>query len=223
MPHARRTERLINLQATVGTFLGGEAGSRLLQQLRMPLCGASLLRSLRAQATEHDPTPRVLGVDDWAIKKGRSYGTILVDLEKHKVVDLLSDRSAAALELWLRNSPGVEIIVRDRFYDYTVGAQAGAPHATQVADRWHLLHNLQEMLERWLATVYATLRRLPIAPELQGEVEKLLARRHRTSRPTRAAKEAAANNQAKRFERFKEVKALYTSGMPLLTISQKLV
>lgn len=118
MPHARRTERLINLQATVGTFLGGEAGSRLLQQLRMPLCGASLLQSIRAQSTEHYSTPRVLGVDDWAIRKGRSYGTILVDLEKHQVVDLLSDRSAAALELWLRDSPGVEVIVRDRSYDW---------------------------------------------------------------------------------------------------------
>jgi transposase len=85
----------------VGTFLGGEAGSRLLQKPRMPLCAASLLQSIRTQATEHYPTPRVLGVDDWAIKKDRSYGTILVDLEKHKVVDLLSDRSAAALELWL--------------------------------------------------------------------------------------------------------------------------
>ncbi len=222
VPHARRTERLIGLQTTVGTFLGGEAGSRLLQKLRMPLCGVSLLRSLRAQATEHYATPRVLGVDDWAIKKGRSYGTILVDLEKHKVVDLLSDRSAAALELWLRNSPGVEIIVRDRSYDYMVGAGVGAPGAKQVADRWHLLHNLQEMLERWLATIYATLRRLPVAPELQGEVKKLMSRRHRTSRPTRAAKEAGEVNRAKRLARFNEVKVLYASGMPLLTISQKL-
>lgn len=146
------------------------------------------------------PHPRVLGVDDWAIKKGRSYGTILVDLEKHKVVDLLSDRSAAALELWLRESPGVEIIVRDRSYGYTVGARAGASHATQVADRWHLLHNLQEMLERWLATTYATLCRLPVDPELRGEVEKLMLRRHRTSRLTRAAKEAAEVNRAKRLE-----------------------
>lgn len=171
-PHARRTFRLINLQTTVGTFLGGEAGSRLLQKLQMPLCGASLLRSLRAQATEHYTIPCVLGLDDWAIKKGRSYSTILVDFEKHKVVDLLSDRSAAALELWLGDSPGVEIIVRDRSYDYKMEAGAGAPSAKQIADRWHLLHNLREMLERWLATIYATLRRLAVAPELQGEAEK---------------------------------------------------
>ncbi len=171
---------------------------------------------------EHNPTPRVLGVDDWAIKKGRSYGTVLVDLEKHKVVDLLSECSAAALELWLRNSPGVEIIVRDRSYDYMMGANAGAPEATQVADRWHLLHNLQEMLERWLATVYAILRHLPVAPELQPEVETLMSRRHRTSRPTRAAKEAGEVNRAKRLARFNKVKTLYTSGMSLLTISKKL-
>jgi transposase len=85
--------------------------------------------------------------------------------------------------MWLKESPGVEIIVRDRFYDYMMGADAGAPQATQVADRWHLLHNLQEMLERWLATVYATLRRLPVARELHPETEKLMSRRHREVDP----------------------------------------
>ena len=87
------------MQAQVGTFLGGEAGLRLLATLKMPLSAASILQSVRNEATEHYPTPRVLGVDDWAVKKGRSYGTILVDLEKHRIVDLLSSRSAAALEL----------------------------------------------------------------------------------------------------------------------------
>lgn len=221
-PHARRTFRLINLQTTVGAFLGGEAGSRLLQKLRMPLCGASLLQSIRTLSTECYPTPRVLGVDDWAVKKGRSYGTILIDLEKHKVVDLLSDRSAAALELWLKASPGVEIIVRDRAYDYVTGANAGAPEAVQVADRWHLLHNLREMFERWLGTVVAKLRQLPISSELQPQVAELRASQYRSSRPTRAAKEAAVTSRERRLGLFNEVKALYASGLPLLTISKKL-
>ena len=164
----------------------------------------------------------MLGVDDWAIRKGRTYGSILVDLEKHKVVDVLSDRSAATLELWLKESPGVEIIVRDRSFDYMMGAKAGAPNAIQIADRWHLLHNLREMLERWLATVISKLRSLPVSADLQPEVNKLMARRYRSSRPTRAAKETAKANREKRLALFNEVKSLYTSGMPLLSISKKL-
>ncbi len=221
-PHARRTERLKYVQAQVGMVLGGEAGSRLLATLEMPLSAANILQDIRVQATEHYATPRVLGVDDWAIKKGRSYGTILVDLEKHQVVDLLSERSAAALELWLKASPGVEIIVRDRAYDYMMGATAGAPKAVQVADRWHLLHNLREMLERWFGTIVSKLRQLPISSELQPQVAELRASQYRSSKPTRAAKEAAAASRERRLRLFNEVKTLYTSGSPLLTISKKL-
>ncbi len=108
----------------------------------------TLLRMVRKVPEEKPETPRVLGVDDWAKKKGQTYGTILVDLEKHQPIDVLPDRSAEALEEWLADHPGVEIITRDRSGEYAAGATAGAPKATQVADRFHLLQNLTDTLTR---------------------------------------------------------------------------
>ncbi len=94
------------------------------------------------------PAPRVLGVDDWAFRRGQRYGTILCDLERHRRIDLLPDRSSQSLERWLQAHPGVEIVSRDRGDYYTKGATAGAPQAVQIADRWHLLKNLREALVR---------------------------------------------------------------------------
>jgi transposase len=91
----------------------------------------------------------VLGVDDWANRKGRSCGTILVDLERHQPIELLSERTAEALAAWLKAHPGVEIITRDRASVYAQGASQGAPQAIQVADRFHLLQNMTDMLKRF--------------------------------------------------------------------------
>ena len=95
-------------------------------------------------------TPTILGVDDWAIRKGNTYGTILIDLETHHPVDLLSERSADALAKWLQAHPGVKIISRDRSNEYAKGASNGAPDAQQVADQFHLVKNLREALELFL-------------------------------------------------------------------------
>jgi hypothetical protein len=110
-----------------------------------------------------------LGVDDWAWKKGQTYGTILVDLEQHRIVDLLADRSADTLATWLQAHPGVEIISRDRGGSYAEGARRGAPDAVQVADRWHLLANLREALERLLTRGHAA---LPSVPRADDKVAK---------------------------------------------------
>ena len=89
----------------------------------------------------------LLGVDDWAYRKHHTYGTILVDLEKHQPIDLLSNRTASTLAQWLEAHPGIEIISRDRSKAYQKGASLGCPGAIQVADRFHLLQNLAQMLE----------------------------------------------------------------------------
>jgi len=116
-----------------------------------PISADTVLRAIKALKLPEYSTPRVLGVDDWAFKKGRVYGTILVDLERHQVIDLLPDRSTTTLQTWLEKHPGVEIVTRDRDSDYSRAIRQAAPQAVQIADRFHLLKNLSDGVRSWLA------------------------------------------------------------------------
>lgn len=140
--YARRTHRLKTQQRQIGLKLGGQVGAQVLTDMSMPVSGDTLLRLVRTISSQPVSTPRVLSMDDWAWCKGLRYGTILVDLERHCPVDPLPDRSAKSVAAWLQAHPGVEIISRDRAGEYIKGINQGAPEATQVADRWHLLRNL---------------------------------------------------------------------------------
>ena len=147
--YARSSSRLTDAHRAIAFALGGEAGCRLAAKLSMPTSADTLLRRIGQVAMTPAHTPRVLGVDDWAIRKGLTYGTILVDLERGAVIDLLPGRDSATLRGWLQEHSGVEIISRDRATAYAQAASEAAPDAMQVADRWHLLKNVREMLERF--------------------------------------------------------------------------
>ncbi|GMA74525.1 hypothetical protein GCM10025880_09420 [Methylorubrum aminovorans] len=107
------------------------------------------------------PGPCVVGIDDWALRKGRTYGTVVVDLERRRPLDLLPDRSAETWAAWLRREPQIRLVARDRSTEYARSTTLGAPTAVQVADRWHLLLNTRQMIERWLARVHPRLKLLP--------------------------------------------------------------
>ncbi|WP_245283969.1 ISL3 family transposase [Bradyrhizobium sp. Cp5.3] len=145
-PKARRTSRLRDRQLAIGFAVGGEPGARLSRKLGMPASGDTLLRMIRAAEFKSPEPPRVIGIDDWAWRKGQRYGTIICDLERNRVIDLLPNRNASAVASWLGRHPGIQVIARDRAGIYSEGARRGAPDATQVADRFHLLQNLGEAL-----------------------------------------------------------------------------
>ena len=127
---AQRTARLQHIQAQIGVFLSANGGVELLKVLHMPCSRNTILRSVKQLALPTRATPRVLGVDDWAFRKGKRYGTILVDLEQHQVVDLLEDRTAEQLKSWLKAHSGTEIITRDRASEFTRAIDQAAPKAT---------------------------------------------------------------------------------------------
>jgi transposase len=148
LPWARKTSRLGQRLQTIGLALGGAAGARLCDRFGIVACGSTLLNHLKKLSLPEFAVPKILGVDDFAFRKGQRYGTILVDLEHNQPIALLADRKAETLADWLIQHLGVKILSRDRSKTYKSGMDKGAPAAIQVADRFHLVQNLAETLEK---------------------------------------------------------------------------
>lgn len=221
-PHAQRTRSVQDLLRVIGEVVGGEAGARLSQRLAMACSPDTLLRLVRRASLPASPLVRVVGVDEWAWRKRRSYGTILVDLERKVPVDLLADASAESFAAWLRAHPTVEIISRDRGTTYADGATRGAPQALQIADRWHLLHNLGEALEKVLARHHADLKR---AFHMEEEPKTSEPASQELIAQTAAASQTEQVQQARRERRlatFAKVHELYAQGWSFASIARML-
>jgi transposase len=212
-PHAgRRTARLTTVQRCVGVALGGESGARLAGRLAMPTSPDTLLRLAVAAGTARadiaHPATRVLGVDDWAWCRGQRYGTILVDLERNRVLDLLPGRQAETLAAWLRAHPGIGIVARDRASAYADGITQGAPDAVQVADRWHLLRNLGEAMQGMVDRHRGAVR------EAARAVADELAAPAQPSPVPATREERRAERSRHRRLRYEEMARLQRLGLP---------
>src|SRR5262249_37276903 len=220
-PWARRTLRLAQRLVALGVALGGRAGVRLSHAWDVAVSRTTLLRIVRRVPLPVLPTPRVLGVDDFALRKRQTYGTILVDLERRQPVALLPDRAAEPLAQWLREQPGVQVIARDRSSTYAEGARHGAAAATQVADRFHLIQNLAEALDEAFTTqhqaltaVNTAMRQQPV-PLPDGTLAVPVP-----PPPAPPAEQArAAQRAARRQARYDQVWALHRQGWSTAAIA----
>lgn len=215
--YQRRTQAVTHLLCSVAAVAGGQAGARLTAQMQLPASRSTLLRCLTRQVVPPESAPRVVGVDDFAWTKRRRYGTILVDLEKHRLLALLADCEVETVASWFRQHPSVQIVTRDRSLTFADAIRQGVPHALHVADRFHLHMNAMTCLETLLTREQATLRR--VATTLRAE--------HRQAHPAPPPKPLAPEQQrsarrARRYARYQQVVQLEAQGWSQRAIAQEI-
>lgn len=216
--YARRTNRLRAILERLGLALGGEPASRLAAVLAMSSSPDTILRLLRRLPEEPVEAPRVVSVDDWAWRRGHRYGTLICDLERHRRLEVLPDREVTSVAAWLKRYPSIEIISRDRSETYATAARLGAPQATQVTDKWHLLKNLGEAVQRCLSHHLTVSRQQQT--KLLGETLPTLQSK-RTPYPSPLQKRTVQLHRAERFARYEQAVTLRKQGLSHQAIAER--
>lgn len=186
-PYARRAGRLQDLVRYLGLALGGRPAQALASRLLLPVSKDTFLRSIRNSSTGPVSPPRVIGIDDWAWRRGQRYGTLICDLERREVIDLLPDREPATVEAWLRGQPQIQVVARDRNGGYGGAVSRALPYALQVTDRWHLLENASaaflSAVRREMPAIRRTVGATALDPILLTAAERLQRVSNVVSRP----------------------------------------
>ncbi len=225
--YGRMTPRLIALVQSLGVVAGGQMGTRQADRTGIATTPSTLLRHLMQLPAPVTRAVRVLGLDDFAWKKRFTYGTILVDLERRRIIDVLPDRESATVETWLKEHPEVDIVSRDRGKEFAKAATVGAPQARQVVDRFHMVKNLSEVLREILGHCRAEIRQGE-APVLQ--LEKAGEERTRPSpsaatwqqRTPAQVKKAHQARQASRDDRYQQMTTLRAQGLTQSEVAKRM-
>ena len=212
---SRLTKRLRSSVQEIGFATCGKGGERLSAKLGIKISEVALLRSLYLFPLAPVRRVEVIGIDDWRYRRGKRYGSIIVDLQTHKIIDLLPERSVESVIAWLENHPEVEIVSRDRGSTYVDGATQGAPLATQVCDRWHLLKNLGEAVEAFLIRAHIRLPEMAVQEPTQ---ERPLT----TYSATPAQQGRTQARLLRKWKLYERIHELHAGGMSLRKIGEEL-
>lgn len=226
LPHARETQRRAATVEALAFALGGKPTQRVAQAIGLPIDDASVIRRLRRARVNTPSSVTVVGIDDFAFKKGNRYGSILVDLQERRPLDLLPDRLANTVAAWMRQHPEIEVVSRDRSSPYRTAIDAGAPQAVQVADRFHLVRNaveaVQHVVERKQAALTDAGEKIAAThPPAEDVPAKVVSERVASTSLAAAAKQALSTaRRERRYKRYCEVVRMRENGMVLEDIAR---
>src|SRR2546426_3284531 len=228
-PWARMTTRLSQTIEAIGLATCGELGARFAPRLGIVTSPTTILRRTMTLSTCPPEQVSLLGIDDWSFRRGRQFGTILVDLATHEIIDLLPDRKTETAQSWMKAHPEIALVSRDRGEDYAAAARKGAPQARQVADRFHLAQNLTDIVEEILARCRAEIRKHrsqqlpPAQPQHEGgDAERAPTLPDRHAAPDPHAGSAHLARHAERSDRYQQLVELRAQGLTHQEIARRL-